>query len=40
MKKILMAVAATALLAVVGCNTGTPGGPGVDKNKDKKSKVR
>src|SRR3984885_12568723 len=39
MKNTLMAVAAAALIAVVGCNTGTPGGPGVDKNKDNKSKV-
>jgi len=39
MKKTLVAAAPAALIAVVGCNPGTPGGPGVDKNKDQKSKV-
>ncbi len=39
MKTTLMAVAAAALIAFVGCSSGTPGGPGADKEKDKKSRV-
>jgi uncharacterized membrane protein len=34
-----LVVALAALVALAGCNKGTPGGPGVDKDKDKKSKV-
>src|SRR5690348_13843977 len=37
MKSTLVAVAAAALIALVGCNGGTTGGPGAEK--DKKSKV-
>jgi uncharacterized membrane protein len=32
-------VALAALVAVAGCNKGTPGGPGVDKDKDTKSRA-
>ena len=39
MKSTLVAVAASALIAFVGCNSGTPGGPGAEKEKDKKSRV-
>jgi len=39
MKSVLVTLAAAALIAFVGCNSGTPGGPGADKEKDKKSKV-
>jgi uncharacterized membrane protein len=35
----LVAVALAALVAFAGCNKGTPGGPGVDKDKDTKSKL-
>jgi TolA-binding protein len=38
MKITLVAVAA-ALIALVGCNAGTSGGPGADKEKDKKGRV-
>jgi uncharacterized membrane protein len=38
MKSLLVAVAA-ALVALVGCNPGTTGGPGADKDKDKKGRV-
>jgi len=31
-------MAAAALVAFVGCNTGTSGGPGADKDKDTKSR--
>jgi len=34
MKSTLTALAAAALIAMVGCNTGTPGGPGADKAKE------
>jgi uncharacterized membrane protein len=34
-----LVVGLAALVALAGCNKGTPGGPGVDKDKDKKSKV-
>jgi uncharacterized membrane protein len=34
-----VAVAFAALVAFVGCNKGTPGGPGVDKEKEKKTKL-
>ncbi len=37
MKKTLVAVA--ALIAFVGCNSGTTGGPGAETEKDKKSRV-
>jgi hypothetical protein len=37
MKKISVAVAVMALVAFAGCNNGTTGGPGADK--DKKSKI-
>jgi hypothetical protein len=36
MKSAFVATAAAALFLLVGCNNGTPGGPGVDKNKPKK----
>lgn len=39
MKTTLVAVVAASLIAVAGCNSGTTGGPGADKEKDKKSKV-
>jgi hypothetical protein len=39
MKTMLVAVAAAALIALVGCNNGTTGGPGADKEKDSKSRV-
>lgn len=35
MKSALVGMAALALFALVGCNNGTSGGPGVDKNKPK-----
>ena len=34
MKSTLVAVAAAALVAFVGCNSGTTGGPGAGKDKD------
>jgi hypothetical protein len=34
MKNTLTALAAAALIAMVGCNSGTPGGPGADKAKE------
>jgi uncharacterized membrane protein len=39
MKTTLVALAAAALVAFVGCNPGTTGGPGADKDKDKKGRV-
>ncbi len=33
MKNIFLATAVLALIGLVGCNNGTPGGPGVDKAK-------
>jgi len=39
MKTALVALAAAALIAFVGCNPGTPGGSGADKDKDKKGRV-
>ncbi len=39
MKSTLVAVALAALVTLAGCDKGTPGGPGVDKDKDKKSKL-
>jgi uncharacterized membrane protein len=33
MKNAIAALAAAGLLVFVGCNTGTPGGPGADKAK-------
>jgi len=39
MKTTLMAVAAAALIAFVGCNSGTPGGPGAAKETEKKTRV-
>jgi hypothetical protein len=39
MKTTVVALAAAALIALVGCNTGTTGGPGADKEKDKKGRV-
>jgi len=39
MKTTLVALAAAALIAFVGCNPGTPGGAGADKDKDKKGRV-
>ena len=36
MKSALVATAAAAMFVLVGCNNGTPGGPGVDKNKPSK----
>jgi hypothetical protein len=38
-KKTLVAVAVMALVACAGCNNGTTGGPGAEKEKDKKSKI-
>jgi hypothetical protein len=35
----MVAVALAAVVAFTGCNKGTPGGPGVDKEKDKKGKL-
>jgi uncharacterized membrane protein len=35
----LAAVGLAALVAFAGCNKGTTGGPGADKEKDKKSKL-
>jgi uncharacterized membrane protein len=33
-------VVAAALIALVGCNQGTTGGPGADKDKDNKSRAQ
>jgi uncharacterized membrane protein len=35
MKSIWMALAVGALAGLVGCNNGTPGGPGADKAKER-----
>jgi hypothetical protein len=42
MKNHILAAAVLALVGLVGCNNGTPGGPGVDKAKtqEKNSKVK
>jgi len=39
MKSTLVTMALAALVAVVGCNKGTTGGAGADKEKENKSKV-
>ena len=39
MKTTLVALAAAALVALVGCNPGTTGGPGADKDKDTKGRL-
>jgi hypothetical protein len=39
MKTTFVALAAAALVAFVGCNNGTTGGPGADKDKDSKSRL-
>ena len=39
MKSTMVAVALAALVAFSGCNKGTTGGPGADKEKDSKSKL-
>jgi hypothetical protein len=39
MKSTLLALALAGLVPLAGCNKGTPGGPGVDKEKDTKSKI-
>jgi len=39
LKSTLLALAAAALIAFVGCNSGTTGGPGADKDTDTKGRV-
>jgi uncharacterized lipoprotein NlpE involved in copper resistance len=40
MKNCILTAAAVALIGLVGCNNGTPGGPGVDKAKSQEKESR